>query len=315
MPVNDVTAITPAVWGTMVSYPLYKSLVAMDIADTQLFDSNIRGKTFQIPRFASLSAKTYTPGADITATNQDWAFDTLTVSAYKYADFYQDDVEFLQRNVDSTPPMAADAAFQLRNKVDQHVFQKITGSTGFVNFQADAAVLQGGTAHRPVSAGSANVINLFANARKLLRQNNVEENGDWCAVINPVMAAGIDIKTTSVGFNIADATLRNGYVGDFMGFQVYISNNLPSGKCSTISPTLSVAAVSATNCRGLYFGRKGMIKLVMQKTPSLEIRPFATKLGANFVTWIVFGDLVPTNNRSRGLNVAMDITSTSGSGG
>lgn len=315
MPVNDVSAITPGIWGTMVSYPLYKSLVAMDVADTQLFDGNIRGKTFQIPRFASLSAKTYTPGGSLTATNQDWAFDTLTVSAYKYAAFYQDDVEFLQRNVDSTPPLAADAAFQLRNKIDQHVFQKITGSTGFVNYRADGGSLQGGTAHRPVSAGSANVINLFANARKLLRQNNVEENGDWCAVVNPVVAAGIDIKTTSVGFNVADATLRNGYMGDFMGFQVYISNNLPSGSCSTISPTLSVASVSATNCRALYFGRKGMIKLIMQKTPSLEIKPFHDRLGANFVTWTVFGDLVPTNNRQRGLNVALDITGTAGVGG
>ena len=314
MPVNDVSAITPAIWGTMVSYPLYKSLVAVDICDTTLGD-NVRGKTFQIPRFASLSAKTYTIGTDITATNQDWSFDTLTVSAYKYADFYQDDVEFLQRNVDSTPPLAADAAFQLRNKIDQHVFQKITGATGFVNYQADAAVLEGGTTHRPISAGSANMIPLFANARKLLRQNNVEEMGDWVAVVNPVVAADIEKKAASSGFNVADATLRNGYAGDWMGFQVYISNNLPSGKCSAISPTLSVAAVSATNCRGLYFGRKNMIKLVMQKTPTLEIKPFATKLGANFVTWTVFGDLVPTNNRSRGLNVALDITATSGSGG
>jgi hypothetical protein len=90
-----------------------------------------------------------------------------------------------------------------------------------------------------------------------------------------------------------------------MGFKVYISNNLPSGKCSAIASTVSGGAVSATSCKAIYFGRKGMIDVVMQKSPALEIRKCEDKLGANFITWTVYGSTVFTRNRSRGLNVAV----------
>jgi hypothetical protein len=312
---NQVSGITPTVWSKMVQIPLYKSLVALEIANTRLEVELGFGKNIQVPRFTDLSAQTYTPGTSLSATNQAWTYDTLTVSAYKHATFYRDDVNFLQNNVDVIAPLAENAAYQLKNAIDKHVFQKITGTTGFTYIGVDAAGIQGGTAHRPVSAGSANIIGIFAGAKKLLLQNNVEQLGDWCAVITPLVASNIDVKTTNVGFNVADATLRNGYAGDFMGFQIYISNNLPSGTCSTLSPTISGGAVSATNCRALYFGRKGMIDLVMQKAPTLEIRKLPDRLGANFITWTVFGDFVMTKNRSRGLNVAMDITTSSGSGG
>lgn len=200
--------------------------------------------------------------------------------------------------------MAPEAAYQIRNKIDSHVFGNITGSDGFTSYQADASTLQGGTAHRPVSAGTANIINIFANAKKLLLQNNVEQMGDWCAVVTPKIGADIDIKAASSGFNVADSTLRNGYAGTFMGFEVYISNNLPSGKCSAISPSISGGAVSATTCKSIYFGRKGMVELYLQD-PRLSIRPCEDKIGSNYVTYTLYGSGVTTKNRSRGLNVAV----------
>jgi hypothetical protein len=301
---NDVSAIIPEIWSSSITKNLYKSLVAMEIANTELSDTLKFGDTIHKPYFGNLSAQTYTRGTPISATNLDWAFDNLVVSSYKHCTFYIDDVEALQANVSQIAPLASEAAYQLSNAIDAHVFRNITAD-GFVNFQADAGTLQGGTAHRPISAGSAAIITIFANARKLLRQNNVEEMGDWCAVVTPQIAYYIESKSTSVGYNTADATLKNGYTGDFMGFKVYISNNLPSGKCSAIASTISGGAVSATTCKAIYFGRKGMIDLVMQKSPALEIRKCEDKLGANFITWTVYGSTVFTRNRSRGLNVAV----------
>lgn len=207
-------------------------------------------------------------------------------------------------NVEQASSLAPNAAYQLGNVMDRFALAKITGSGGFTFVGVDASSLNGGTAHREASASSANVITLFANARKLLRNANVEEAGDWCAVITPTVASYIDVKTAQVGFNVSDATLRNGYAGNFLGFDVYISNNLPSGKCSTISPTLSVAAVSGTNCRALYFGRKGQIDFAMLKTPSMEIRKCEDKIGTNYIVWTVYGATVVTKASLRGLNVA-----------
>ena len=302
---NQVSGITPQLWSTMVQVPLYKSLVAMEVANMRLQDELKFADRINIPRFGSLSVQTYTPGTTISATNQSWTYDTLIVSSYKYVAFYVDNVKNLQTNVDQARELATEAAYQLKNQIDTDIFKNITGTDGFTSYQADAGTLQNGTAHRPVSAGSASIINLFANARKLLRQNNVEETGDWCAVVTPQIAAYVETKAASVGFNVADSTLRNGYAGDFMGFQVYISNNLPSGKASAISPTISGGAVSATTCKSIYFGRKGMIDVVMQSAPALEIRQKDDMIGSNFITWTVYGSTVTTKNRSRGLNVAV----------
>jgi len=301
---NGLSGITPTIWSTMVQVPLYKSLVALEVASMRLSDTVKFADRVQVPRFASLSVQTYTPGTTLSASNQQWNYDTLIVSSFKHVTFYVDDAKNLQLNVDSARELATEAAYQLKNQIDSDVFKNITGADGFISFGADAGLL-GGTAHRPVSAGSATIINLFANARKVLRQNNVEEVGDWAAVITPQIAAYIETKAATVGFNVADATLRNGYAGDFMGFQVYISNNLPSGKCSAIATTISGAAVSATTCKSIYFGRKGTIDVVMQRMPTLEIRKKDDMIGSNFITWTVYGSSVFTRNRSRGLNVGV----------
>jgi hypothetical protein len=301
---NDVSAIQPELWSTMVQVPLYKSLVALEVANMRLSDTLKYADTIHVPRFGDLSVATYTPGTTISASAQDWAFDTLVVSSYKVVSFYVDDARSLTVNVDQARELATEAAYQLKNQIDTDVLKNITGADGFT--AADAQDLLGGTNAQPVSAGTANVINLFAGARKVLRNNNVEETGDWCAIVTPKIAADIEIKAANVGFNVADATLRNGYAGDFMGFQVYISNNLPSGKMTAIAPGaggVTATGLSATTGKSIYFGKKGAIDVAMLRAPALEIRKKDDMIGSNFITWTVYGSSVFTKNRSRGLNV------------
>jgi hypothetical protein len=301
---NDVSAIQPELWSTMVQVPLYKSLVALEVANMRLSDTLKYADTIHVPRFGDLSVQTYTPGQTVSATAQDWAFDNLVVSSYKHVTFYVDNPRSLTVNVDQARELATEAAYQLKNTIDTDVLKNITGSDGFT--AADAQDLLGGTNAYPVSAGTANIINLFAGARKVLRTNNVEETGDWCAIVTPKIAADIEIKAANVGFNVADATLRNGYAGDFMGFQVYISNNLPSGKMTAIAPGaggVTATGLSATTGKSIYFGKKGTIDVAMLRAPALEIRQKDDMIGSNFITWTVYGSSVFTKNRSRGLNV------------
>ena len=301
---NDVSAIQPELWSSMVQVPLYKSLVAMEVANTRLSDTVKYADTVHVPRFGDLSAQTYTPGTTITATAQDWAFDTLVASAYKHVTFYVDDPRSLTVNVDQARELATEAAYRLKDAIDTHVFANITGADGFT--PADDADVLGGTNAKPVSAGTANIIQIFAGARKILRERNVEETGDWACVVTPKIAADIEIKAANVGFNVADATLRNGYAGDFMGFQVYISNNLPSGSMTAIAPGaggVTATGLSATTGTSVYFGKKNTIDVVMLAEPSLEIRKKDDMIGANFITWTVYGSSVFTKNRSRGINM------------
>jgi len=304
---NDVSAIIPEIWSQAVQVPLYKSLVALEVANTRLESELSYGDTIHMPYMGDLSAATYTPGTSLSATALDWKYDTLVVSTYKHATFYIDKVEDLQANINQIAPLAEEAAYRLKDAIDGHVFANITGGDGFLC--ADNEDLLGGSNNAPISAASSTIITMFAKAREKLRSLNVEEFGDWCAVISPKIAYFIEAKATASGYNVADSTLRNGYVGDFMGFQIYISKNLPSGGCTTIAPTagskggVGGAGFSATTCKSMYIGRKGTIDLVMQRAPSLEIRKVSDKLGANFITWTVYGSKVFTKNQSRGLNV------------
>ncbi|MFA6077346.1 MAG: hypothetical protein WC735_04720 [Candidatus Paceibacterota bacterium] len=85
---NDVSAINPTIWSDMVQQPLYKTLVALKVCNTRLADKLTVGKAIQLPRYGDLSAQTYTPGTDLTATNQEWDFDTINVSTFKHCTFY-----------------------------------------------------------------------------------------------------------------------------------------------------------------------------------------------------------------------------------
>ena len=286
----------------MIEVPLYKNLVGTESLANTRFESQLRvGDTLKIQRFGSLSAKTYTPGTTISATAQDWLTDNLVVSTTKVVSIYRDDVHQLQANIDLARGLAGEMAYQLADKIDQHIFNNITGADGFT--VADAQDILGGTNARPISAGSANILNIFVGAKKVLRNANVEERGDWCAIISPGVAAFLEIKLAGSGYNVADTVLRNGYMGDVLGFQVFISKNLPSGSVSVVAPNVSGAANSATTAKALYFGRKGMVDLVLQRRPSMEIRKKDDMLGSNFITWSTFGSTVTTPNKSRGLNV------------
>ena len=161
----------------MVQVPLYKSLVALEVGNMRFSDTLTGADTLHIPRFGSLSAQTYSPGSAITVTNQDWAFDTLVVSTYKHCSFYVDNARALTLNVDQARELASEAAYQLKNAIDSHVFANITGADGFM--PVDRKDILGGTNGAPVSAGSANIINVFAGVREFLRTNDVEEVGDW----------------------------------------------------------------------------------------------------------------------------------------
>jgi hypothetical protein len=293
----------------MVQVPLYKSLVAMEVAK-MVGDQVKGGDTLHIPRFGSLSAKVYTPGSAMTATNQDWAYDTLVVSTYKYVNFYVDDARKLTLNVDQARELATEAAYQLKDAIDRHTFANITGADGFMPL--DNQDVLGGTNGAPVSAGTANIINIFAGIRKFMREKNVEEAGDWCAVVTPKVASYIETKASVVGYNVADATLRNGYAGDFMGFQIYISNNLPTGALTALAPNvgtnlsgLAGANASATNGRALFFGRKGQINLALMKEPQMYVVQDPTRIGKNYVTWTVYGSNVTYNQARRGCNLSM----------
>lgn len=295
---KEVSAITPDIWSNLLQVPLYKTMVAMDVCNLDLRNELSVGDRINKSYFGDLSAQTYLPGTGFSAQTPDFTLEYIDIKTKEVVAIYVDDLEKLQANVSIGAEMAEEMGYRLKDAIDTAALALVTGGE-----QKDAADMVGGANTRAVCATTANIIQLFSNARKELRTNNVRENGDWVAVVTPTIASLIEYKATSVGYSVADSTLRNGYAGDFMGFHIYISNNLPSGNPTAdanISATVSTETGAAVE---LYFGKHGAIDLVLQKAPSMEIKDRSGFLGKNFVTSTIWGQKVFNKNASRFLCV------------
>jgi len=296
---NNVSAITPEIWSESIQIPLYKTLVAMDIANLELSDTIKYGDTVHKQYFGDLSVHTYVPGTAFTAQAQEWDTDDLVVSAYKSVAIYVDNVEEIQANVSSRTTLQQEIAYRLRDDIDTHILTRVKDGTVC---EADD-VVPGGAALKAVSASTANIISIFSKARQKLRTANVSETGDWIAILSPAQAQLIESKATSVGYNVADATLRNGYAGDFMGFRIYVSNNLPTGTSPSGDFTPLLTGQTDQNYEVAYVGKSKCIDAVIQKSPTIQITKVSDMHGWNISAYTVYGDAVFTKNASRFLAI------------
>lgn len=287
---SNVSALNPAFWSAMMQIPLRKSLVAAEVADTKFKETLKKGDTVHFPYWSELSVTDYDPGTAITGFEDITGTDeTLIVDKKKIVRWYVDDIEELQSNYQYSMTLADDAAYQLRDNIDTAVLLNVTGAASAVD---DGDL--GGTSGSAITATSANVIDVYVQARKKLRQMNVEESGDWISVVTPTFASLIERKTSETGFSVADASLRNGFAGSFLGFKVYVSNNMPS------------AAYGGTDSDHLYFGRGKQIDLVTQVMPKMDIKDVQDRLGKNFIASTVYGTKLFEKAKNRFVKVPVE---------
>jgi len=297
---NDVSAVTPEIWADVLQIPLYKTLVSKAVCNLDLVATLRYGDTINKQYFDSLTAQTYVPGTAFTAAAQDYHTDSLVASAYKTVAIYVDDINELQTNVNLRTSMQYEIAYQLRDAIDTHALLRMKEGAE----RNASAMLAGGTTRHATSATTANIIEIFSRGRKELRTLNVAEAGDWIAIVSPTIANLIEHKATSVGYNVADATLRNGYAGDFMGYHIYVSNNIPTGTSASGDFTApNFSAQIDGNYETAYIGKTGAIDLVLQKAPSIQITKVPDMHGYYVAAYTVYGDAVFTKNASRFLTV------------
>ena len=295
---SEISAVTPDIWSQLLQVPLYKTMVAMDVCNLEMRNELSVGDRINKSYFGDLSAQVYLPGTGFSAQTPDFTLEYTDIKTKEVVAIYVDDLEKLQANVSVGAEMAEEMGYRLKDSIDTAALALVVSGE-----QKDAADMVGGADTRAVCATTANIIQLFSTARKELRDNNVRENGDWVAVLDAGHASLIEQKAANVGYSVADSTLRNGYAGDFMGFHIYVSNNLPSGNptaSTTVSATVSTETGAAVE---LYFGKQGAIDLVLQKAPSMEIKDRSGFLGKNFVTSTIWGQKVFNKNASRFLCV------------
>ena len=83
----------------------------------------------------------------------------------------------------------------------------------------------GGSADTPITLAAANVVKVFSEANAKV-QDLTGDSMENFVVITPKQLAIMAQANVSQGFNVADKTLRNGFLGDFLGLATHLSSYL-----------------------------------------------------------------------------------------
>jgi len=280
-PRTEIDALIPEKWTPFLQVPLYKSLVAVgqgSVANTRLEPYLRDGQVINHSYIAMPDVIDYTPLTQENGGISSYAAigatgETLIVNQAKVAPFYVERIENLQIK-DGINPMEEQgkrAGYKLKDVIDTHVL---------------AETLNGTVWNVTDVLSKSNIIDFAAEARKKLREANVEEDGNWIMVVDPLAAQYIELAATEKGFSVVDSTLRNGYAGNFMGFRIFVSNNLPDA--------------SAGTGKAYYIGKPGSIDLVMQTEPKMDISKAEDAIeGYKFKPYTIFGTKVFTEGKSR----------------
>lgn len=280
---NNVEALKPELWTSYMQDVLEKSLVSFAIADTTLAAELKVGDTIHVPYYNELSVSNYTPGTSITIGDVTATDDYITVTNKKVAPFYIDNVEELQIKPELIGKLSENAAYKLRDAIDQAVLAYASAAEVVLGRSGATDFVTGDTNLTAITLTTGNIVQLFSNCSKVLREKNVEDAGDWIAIIPPSVYQLIEEKVAQTGGDLGDRVLENGYGGRFMGYDLYVSNNLPQSY--------------------FYVGRKGMISLIIQQDVKMEIKDVPDKLGRNFIPWVVYGAGALHQNKKRFISV------------
>jgi len=191
-------------------------MTSLKFSRTQMPVDVSNGDQIDFPTITDVRAQSYTAQTDATIDDFVSASDTLDIDNREVVTFHIDPAQVKQATSEYESSLAFQAAHQLANRVDQTLIN--TGIAGTSNS------LSGYT-----TINSTNILNMFTDATaNLFRQN--AGPGRSFALIDPERFALLEQNVVANGFNLGDTTLKNGYVGQYSGYDVLVSNNLPSSQ-------------------------------------------------------------------------------------
>lgn len=200
-------------WKDVIQDYLRNMLIGTEIANTKCESHLVSGDTVHFPQVSDVYVQTYTPGTDLSITPLTASDSALTVDQSKAATFSVDPVEVKQATSKYVSTVTYQAAYDLKNNIDQHII-----STGITSASTNTTAFS--------TLTSNNIQNLFTDRYAQLNYNNAF-GAERFVVVDPDRIALLTQAFVANGFQLADSTLRNGFVGSAWGFHAYESNNLP----------------------------------------------------------------------------------------
>ena len=215
----------PTVWADQIFTQYENQTVFLPLMNTS-YEGEIRnfGDQVKINEIGSATANSYTKGSSLSYEDLVEGSKYLQIDQQDYAAIRSFDLDEAQNNPKLRNAYIEKMAIALGNAADSHVAGKYT----------DAGITVSGTTGTPTSVTSANIDTLFTDAGVDLDEENVPMQGR-VAVIPPWMAGKIQLNMLDKDTNNS-MIARMGYRGDYLGFSVFVSNNISHSGTTWYAP-------------------------------------------------------------------------------
>ena len=249
----------PEVWSSSLLVQLRKTLVYASLVNRD-YEGEIRnmGDTVRINELGSVTIGDYTKNSTVTWQNMNSAQKVLLIDQAKYFAVQLDDIDAVQTKPKVMDGIMSEAAYSIADTVDASLSALYSGA---------------GTTVTAATVTAGNVIQNVANFQLALDEANVPTGGRYL-VIPPwynqylVLAASGAVSATAVPKVTSDGLVLNGYVGQFLGFNILMSNNVNNNATiwqmmaftrNAITFASQIAKVEATRIQdGFQDGIKGL---------------------------------------------------------
>lgn len=212
--------LNPEMFESMAQAFRNNTLVAMAICDIKTPLVAQQGDTIQFPTLSRGRRQSYVVGTDAEFNSLEAGTDSLVIDQDEVYAFAVDPVQKLQAAADYEAQYAGQAIYELNNSVDQKVLAEGTNGAN--------TVIAGG------AMTSSTIYTKVSELKAGLRRKRAT-TGKMFLVIDPERSALIEQSGyASAGYTTPDSMFKNGFAGLFNGFNVFVSNNLPTSVTLTM---------------------------------------------------------------------------------
>lgn len=200
----------------------------MKVASTKLESLLSYGQTVKRVRFdiSSVPVRSLDDTADYTIDTPSDSSELLTVNKNYGLVFHMSDLTKIQSGPLSPEQVIGfEMAKKVARYVDGDVFAEVKNAAyTFDNGDLTTAISSG----TPITLTTANVPQFVAQSQAKLRANNIDVSSNTCFVVDPYLHSIVTQYLLGKNNDMSVGQFANGYAGEYMGSEVYVSNNLSS---------------------------------------------------------------------------------------
>lgn len=220
----SINSVIPALWASRLLENWNDDHVYVSCANRD-YEGQIKemGSTVKINSVGRITITSHSRNTNITATEEiDTAGQILTIDQGKHFNFQLDDLDKAQASVSVMDAAMEEAAWGLADAVDVHCATVLNAGVPTANTLSAATVGTG--------AAEADAYEVLVDLGVVLSENNAPKSGRW--VVVPPWFEGmlmVDPRFVSFGTDANRKAAINGTIGRAAGFEIKVSNNVPSG--------------------------------------------------------------------------------------